>query len=90
MKTPQRLLRSSFVPKKAKPKSVLQKFDRYDFIPLQKEVPCSNVKTKFIKSSSFKQVLNYFSLQFSLKRNCVSLYFIKLIPKNKIYTKTSI
>ena len=90
MKTPQRLLRSSFVPKKAKSKSVLQKFDRYDFIPLQKEVPCSDAKTKFIKSSSFRQVLNYFSLQFSLKRNCVLLYFIKLIPKNKIYRKTSI
>ena len=91
VKTPQTLLYSSFGPHKKQNLSMfLQKFDRYDVIPLQKEVPCSNVKTKFIKSSSFKQVLNYFSLQFSLKRNCVSLYFIKLIPKNKIYTKTSI
>ena len=91
MKTPQTLLHSSFVPHKKQNLSLfLQKFDRHDVIPLQKEVPCSYVKTKFIKSTSFKQVLNYFSLPFSLKRNCVSLYFIKLIPKNKIYRKTSI
>ena len=93
LKTPQTLLHSSFVPhKKQNLKLFLQKFDRYDFIPLQKEVPCSNVKTKFMKSSSFRQVFGLFfcSNCYSRPRNWVSSYFIKLIPKNKIYRKTSI
>ena len=61
LKTPQTLLHSSFVPHKKQNLSLfLQKFDRYDFIPLQKEVPCSNVKTKFMKSSSFRQVFGLF------------------------------
>ena len=51
LKTPQRLLHNSFAPKKEKNlRLFLQTFDRYDFIPLKKEVPCSYVKTKFIKS----------------------------------------
>ena len=61
LKTPQTLLHSSFVPHKKQNLSLfLQKFDRYDFIPLRKEVPCSNVKTKFMKSSSFRQVFGLF------------------------------
>ena len=61
LKTPQRLLHSSFAPKKEKNlRLFLQKYDRNDFIPLKKEVPCSDVKTKFIKSSSFRQVFELF------------------------------
>ena len=91
LKTSQRLLHSSFVPKKQNLTLFLQKFDRYDFMPLQKEVSCSNVKTMFRKVQTSDKFLDYILLQFSLKRNCmVSLYFIKFIPKNKIYRKTSI
>ena len=78
LKTPQRLLHSSFAPQKKKNlRLFLQKFDRYDFIPLQKEVPCSNVKTKFIKSSSFRQVFGLFFVAiFTQDKEIVRFWYI--------------
>ena len=59
-KAPQRLLHSFLVPEANNLKLLLQKFDRYDFMPFPKEVPRSDTKTKFTKSSSFIQVFGLF------------------------------
>ena len=79
MKTNQRLFRSSFVPKKPNLSLFLQKFDRYDFIPLQKEVPCSDAKTKFIKSSSFQTGFELFFVAiFTQDKEIVRFHYVLL------------
>ena len=78
-----RLLKGYFTaplfPKKQNLRLFLQKFDRYDSMPLQKEVPCSNVKTKFIKSSSFRQVfVLLFVAIFTQDKEIVRFHYILL------------
>ena len=80
--TPQRLLHSSFVTEEKNLRLFLQKFDRYDFIPLPKEVSRSDIKTKFMKSSSFGQVFGLFFVVIFTQDKQIesSLYFIGHIP----------
>ena len=57
----------------------LHKFDRYDFIPHQKEVPCSNGKTKFQKISSFREVFGLFFVAiFTQSKEIVRFHYILL------------
>ena len=78
-KTNQRLLHSSFVTQKQNLRLFLQKFDRYESIPLRTEAPCSNVKTNFIKSSSFRQVFGLFFVAiFTQDKEIVWFHYILL------------